>query len=66
VNGATLHCGDVRHVLAGLPEQSVQCVVTSPPYWGLRDYADLEPVTRATRSGRAAQVYLAIPARGSE
>ena len=21
-----------------LPEQSVQCAVTSPPYWGLRDY----------------------------
>ena len=21
-----------------MPEQSVQCVVTSPPYWGLRDY----------------------------
>jgi DNA modification methylase len=35
---AVLHCGDVRHVLAGLPEQSVQCCVTSPPYWGLRDY----------------------------
>lgn len=30
--------GDCREVLAGLPEQSVQCVVTSPPYWGLRDY----------------------------
>jgi hypothetical protein len=28
--------------------------------------ADLEPVTRLTRSGRAAQVYLAIPARGSK
>jgi DNA modification methylase len=35
---AVLHCGDVRQVLAGLPERSVQCVVTSPPYWGLRDY----------------------------
>lgn len=21
-----------------LPDQSVQCVITSPPYWGLRDY----------------------------
>jgi DNA modification methylase len=30
--------GDCREVLATLPEQSVQCVVTSPPYWGLRDY----------------------------
>lgn len=24
--------------LATLPDESVQCVVTSPPYWGLRDY----------------------------
>jgi DNA modification methylase len=30
--------GDVREQLAMLPDQSVQCVVTSPPYWGLRDY----------------------------
>jgi len=30
--------GDALHVLRKLPTQSVQCVVTSPPYWGLRDY----------------------------
>lgn len=30
--------GDVRWALARLPSESVQCVVTSPPYWGLRDY----------------------------
>ncbi len=30
--------GDVRAVLNRLPKKSVQCVVTSPPYWGLRDY----------------------------
>ncbi len=30
--------GDVLEQLAKLPDQSVQCVVTSPPYWGLRDY----------------------------
>ncbi len=30
--------GDVRARLADLPDKSVQCVVTSPPYWGLRDY----------------------------
>lgn len=35
---ATLYCGDARAVLATLPAESVQCVVTSPPYWGLRDY----------------------------
>ena len=30
--------GDARDVLATLPAGSVQCVVTSPPYFGLRDY----------------------------
>lgn len=30
--------GDVHLALGRLPDQSVQCVVTSPPYWGLRDY----------------------------
>lgn len=30
--------GDCRDVLRTLPDESVHCVVTSPPYWGLRDY----------------------------
>src|SRR6478735_5294682 len=30
--------GDCRDVLKTLPEASVHCVVTSPPYFGLRDY----------------------------
>lgn len=30
--------GDVREQLAKLPAASVQTCVTSPPYWGLRDY----------------------------
>lgn len=30
--------GDCRSALEGLPAESVDCVVTSPPYWGLRDY----------------------------
>lgn len=30
--------GDCRAVLATLPDESVHCVVTSPPYWGLRSY----------------------------
>ena len=29
---------DVMEGLAGMPDESVQCCVTSPPYWGLRDY----------------------------
>lgn len=35
---ATIHTGDALAVLATLPGNSVQCCVTSPPYWGLRDY----------------------------
>lgn len=30
--------GDCRDTLRTLPDESVSCVVTSPPYWGLRDY----------------------------
>jgi hypothetical protein len=56
----TVYEGDCRAVLASLPAESVHTVVTSPPYWGLRDYgtatwsggdpacdhADLGPVQR--------------------
>jgi DNA modification methylase len=33
-----IYKGDCLEVLKTLPDQSVHCVVTSPPYWGLRDY----------------------------
>jgi DNA modification methylase len=36
--GITLYCGDALTVLREIPASSVHCVVTSPPYWGLRDY----------------------------
>jgi DNA modification methylase len=35
---ATILVGDVRERLATLADGSVQTCVTSPPYWGLRDY----------------------------
>ena len=34
----TILHGDCRDVLKTLPDESVHCVVTSPPYFGLRDY----------------------------
>ena len=37
-DGVTIHNGDCLEVLRTIPDQSVQCCVTSPPYWGLRDY----------------------------
>ena len=36
--GCEVICGDCRDVLKTLPDESVQMCVTSPPYWGLRDY----------------------------
>jgi DNA modification methylase len=33
-----LHLGDVREVLKELPAESVDCALTSPPFFGLRDY----------------------------
>ena len=30
--------GDCRNVLRTLPDNHFDCCVTSPPYWGLRDY----------------------------
>ena len=34
----TILQGDALEVLKGMDAESVDCVVTSPPYWGLRDY----------------------------
>jgi DNA modification methylase len=36
--GISILIGDVRERLKGLPDESVHCCVTSPPYYGLRDY----------------------------
>lgn len=39
MNGVDIiHAGDALTVLKTLPSESVNCVVTSPPYYGLRDY----------------------------
>lgn len=36
-----IYQGDVLDVLRTMPDESVNCCVTSPPYWGgLRDYGD--------------------------
>lgn len=49
---ATIHTGDALAVLRTLPDCSVHCCWTSPPYWGLRDYGvagqiGLEPTPEA-------------------
>ena len=44
LRGSTLFEGDALTVLRRLPSGSVRCVVTSPPYWGLRDYGIEEQI----------------------
>lgn len=39
-DGYTLLLGDCLEVMRTLPAESVQCCVTSPPYYGLRSYVD--------------------------
>jgi DNA modification methylase len=36
----TLHHGDARDIMRALPDDSVNSCVTSPPYFGLRDYGE--------------------------
>lgn len=37
-NRCELMVGDARQLLSQIPEGHFDCIVTSPPYWGLRDY----------------------------
>ena len=48
----TLHLGDALDVARELPDGSADCIVTSPPYFGLRDYGnDGQYGTEASPSG---------------
>ncbi|MDR2903085.1 MAG: site-specific DNA-methyltransferase [Clostridiales bacterium] len=38
MNGNKIICGDAVDILRTLPSKSVNCCITSPPYYGLRDY----------------------------
>jgi len=35
---STVFQGDAEELLARLPSDFFRCCITSPPYWGLRDY----------------------------
>ena len=37
MNGKIL-IGDVLEKIKEIPDESIDCIITSPPYWGLRDY----------------------------
>ena len=38
----TIFQGDVLEKLAEIESESIDCIISSPPYWGLRDYGTAE------------------------
>lgn len=42
----TIYCGDSLTILQTLPENSIDCAVTSPPYYALRDYGGENQIGR--------------------
>lgn len=46
----TILQGDALSILRTLPDDFFNCVMTSPPYWGLRDYG-LSPIIRGGSKG---------------
>ena len=64
----TIYSGDCRDVMAAMEPESVQCVITSPPYFGLRDYGiaptvwggeqhEHEWITDSRKAERSASVH---------
>jgi len=49
--GVKILIGDVRARLAELPDDHFDCVVTSPPYWGLRSYLDASHIDKPLEMG---------------
>ena len=56
-----IYTGNCLDILPTLPAQSVHCCVTSPPYWGLRDYGHADQLgnerTPAEYVQRMVQVF---------
>ena len=44
MNNCKILNGDCLEMLKGLPDKYIHCCVTSPPYWGLRDYGHSEQI----------------------
>jgi DNA modification methylase len=49
--GVRIIIGDALEELRKLPDESVDCCVTSPPYWGLRSYLDSDDPNKAREMG---------------
>lgn len=60
--GRVVYCGDALEVLRAIPSESVNCCVTSPPYWGLRDFFEHRNHVGDILRGRAFEAKLTFAA----
>ncbi|WP_430256522.1 DNA-methyltransferase [Neorhizobium sp. DAR64872/K0K18] len=56
----TMHVGDCIEAMRTMPANSVDCVVTSPPYWGLRDYGVAGQIGLEPTLGQHLEVMVAV------
>lgn len=40
----TIICDDVLNGIKKLPDKSIDCVITSPPYWQLRELENMNKI----------------------
>ncbi|MBD8651508.1 site-specific DNA-methyltransferase [Rhizobium sp. CFBP 13726] len=55
-----MHVGDCIEAMRAMPANSVDCVVTSPPYWGLRDYGVAGQIGLEPTLGQHLEVMVAV------
>jgi len=60
VNKVRILRGDCRETLKSLPDESIQCCVTSPPYWGLRDYGHVNQIGQEKTPEEFVQTLVAV------
>jgi len=53
-------CGDSLNVLKKFPDESIDCIVTSPPYWALRDYGVKGQIGLESTIGEYLEKLLAV------
>ena len=51
-----LYCGSTLAVLREVPDESVHCAVTSPPFWALRSYLPADDPLKGEEIGSEATV----------
>lgn len=52
-----IHCGDVLEILKQMPDNSIDVVITSPPYWSCRDYSII-PILKKFKTKEKAEEWM--------